>query len=194
MARGVPSARISTPGGEGGDDRRPKVAHNGGGDSSPPFCTAFWGGEPVHRRPDRRWTPGEAGPPPRLFAAQHGEIPRSPSPESPKRQGRLSWAVLDRGLVARSRPSPSLPAMDTPGGGCPPAFSQPSAEGFPDPRVQSVQNDEGNSLPPFWTAGWVAEVVHRPPDRRWIPGEAGAASLFRTAAPGDSQISEHQMS
>ena len=84
--------------------------------------------------------------------------------------------------------------MDTPGGGSPPAFSQSSAEGFRDPQVQSVQNDGGDSPPPLWTAGWVAEAVHRPPDRRWTPGEAGATSLFRTAAPGDSQIREHQVS
>ena len=61
MARGVPSTRISTHGAVGRKDRRAKAVHNCGKDTSPRFCTAFCDVGRVHRRPDRRWTPREAG-------------------------------------------------------------------------------------------------------------------------------------
>ena len=171
MARGVPSTRISTPGAEGGDNRCPKAVHNRGEDSSPPFCTAFCGGEPSIVVPTGDGHPGRRVAS-RLFATQRGGLPRSPSAKRPKRRRRLSSAVSNRGLGGRSRPSPSLPAMDTRGGGCHLPFSHRSTGRFADPGAPSVRNDGGYRPPPFRTVFWVAARVHRRPYRRWTPGEA----------------------
>ena len=111
--------------------------------------------------------------PSHLLPTQHGGIPRSPSAKRPKRRRRLSFAVLDRRLSGSSRPSPSLRAMDTRGGGCPLAFSHRSTGRFADHRAPSGRNDRGHSPPSFWIVFWVVACVHRRPDRRWTPGEAG---------------------
>ena len=69
---GRPSPRISPPGAEGGGNGRSNAVQNRGEGSSPQFCTTFWGVGRVHRHPDRRWTPGEQGSPPRFVHLTRG--------------------------------------------------------------------------------------------------------------------------
>ena len=93
---GRPSPRISTHGTEARDDRRAKAAHSRGEDSSPQFCTAFCDVGRVHRRPDRRWTPREAGPlPPFTNPARRD----SPIPEC------KASKTKEETLLRRFRPS-----------------------------------------------------------------------------------------
>ena len=134
---GRPSPRISTHGAEQRVDQRAKAVHNRGEDSSPRFCTVFLGGEHVHRRADRRWTPGEAG---ALSALRNPARRDSPIPEckASKMTEETLLHRLDRRLSDSSHPSPSLLAMDTRRGGCPLAFSHRSTGRFADPQAPSV--------------------------------------------------------
>ena len=123
----------------------------------------------------RAKTPGGC-PPSAQFDSRRGGRARSTSESGAQPRGRLFPAVVHRFLVHWARPSPSRPAMDTRGGGYALPVSHPTKGRFANPLLECIQNDGGDSPPPFWTVGWVPPCVHRGFARRWTPGEPGVLS------------------
>ena len=82
--------------------------------------------------------------------------------------------VLHRFLVRCISASPSRPAMNSGGPASLLPVSHRSTGAFGDPKQRSVQNDGGDSPPPFWASGCEISGVHRRFVRRWTPGEVGA--------------------
>ena len=74
-ARYSPSSHVSAPSKEGAVDPHTKAEQNRGEASFPCFCTVFCGVGHVHRRPDRRWTPGGAGSPSSFRTAIRADSP-----------------------------------------------------------------------------------------------------------------------
>ena len=106
--------------------------------------------------------------------------------------------TVEKTLLRRFEPSVgwltacfAVPTGDGhPGRGCRLPFWHPSPGRFPDARLKSIQNDGGDSPPPFWTTRLVAARVHRRPHRRWTERKPGLPRLNHRRSVGSQPIRE----